>query len=869
MIKGESQVSRKMVKEDRIAICPQIGCIHLEKVKPLKLGILGFRKYPKCSNHKIPLVFVEEFIENFFDAVNACLFDNSSLPPVTLINLIKAEAPDELMAFINGWMYCNPIGRGAQVVSQYIDGLSRAYMKLLNRKQKKALNNEKNSKNRYSMLRSGLKKIADEYTTFLQEFRDKSELLYDPKYLGPLSDKVQKILDSWLRVYLNTIKTTSREKRNEASLKNESLPLLKEEYGKILHSGTCALLLGKSPPVVTKTMSAFELFSAYHEFLKAGLCRELNIKDLKVFLEEFEEFLNVNGEHILDIPEENENFNESDNMKDKINSRITSHYGFARIRNLISLYLFELIIDKNNKTHNIVSQLENDIKNNTNLPNQLTQEEILFLHSLMTKQREEFLKYFSDLTEVIRHLFGSCVVHKKIGALLIIKYIAKDLNSKGVNLSQNFVSFYESVKNIFDFLKKRFPNIFPIRSRTEKGLSNKERHKKNIKYRRIVGNRIKIYIIKNIYNGIYFKNKLGKCPECEKEGLRLNTTLSRLKALEFHHTTAGKEYSYTSNKLYHLFNNDRSNPEFLEDLIAFLESKKVRPICGNHHDAKTYKHFNYFRDFISWINLPKIFPKNIFALSPELIHTLIRISVDNHLKTKNLPLTHKDNIRIELARLLKKRYIIETFYGESCHICNEFSTKFYLTAFQFNHKDENKKTIKISKLSKYLTCTEIIEILEKEEGGYLCSNCHTVLHNNKYIPILHEIYDDKNIIKRALEDYNNARKKFKTITTKGIDIKNPLEQSIRITDGIENYLTAVYEISKSKQIVTNTSLCKYLGYSSNTIPLKYFNRNEKILKQYVNINKATRPTTYSLTKKGLEAVNLMVYFKKYYKNLTI
>lgn len=139
MIKNLSQVSRKELNEDRIAICPCFGCMYLKKVKPLKFGIIGFQKYPKCSKHKMPLVYIDEFIGNLFRAIIACLFDSKSLPPEQLINIIKKINPNDLKPFIYGWMYCNPIGRGAQIISQYIDGLSRGYIKLLNRKQKKML----------------------------------------------------------------------------------------------------------------------------------------------------------------------------------------------------------------------------------------------------------------------------------------------------------------------------------------------------------------------------------------------------------------------------------------------------------------------------------------------------------------------------------------------------------------------------------------------------------------------------------------------------------------------------------------------------------------------------------------------------------
>ena len=167
-------VSRKMLKEERIAICSHFGCGTIKKVKPLKFGSMGFRKYPKCSKHKLSLVFVDEFIEQFISSVNSCLFDISSLPPKDLVNSVTKDAPEELKLFINVWMYCSPIGRGAQVVSKYLDGLSKAYIKLLSRKQRKVIKGGKKSKNTYNMLRQGLKKVAEEYTLFLQELRTRS-----------------------------------------------------------------------------------------------------------------------------------------------------------------------------------------------------------------------------------------------------------------------------------------------------------------------------------------------------------------------------------------------------------------------------------------------------------------------------------------------------------------------------------------------------------------------------------------------------------------------------------------------------------------------------------------------------------------------
>ena len=85
MINSENQASRKGLEGDRIAVCPRFGCKTLEKIKPLKLGLIGFKKYPKCPEHKHPLVFVDEFIGDFLQSVHACVFYVSGATPKKLI----------------------------------------------------------------------------------------------------------------------------------------------------------------------------------------------------------------------------------------------------------------------------------------------------------------------------------------------------------------------------------------------------------------------------------------------------------------------------------------------------------------------------------------------------------------------------------------------------------------------------------------------------------------------------------------------------------------------------------------------------------------------------------------------------------------
>jgi hypothetical protein len=294
-------VNRKSIKEIRIAICPQFGCSYLKKVKPLKFGILGLHKYPKCSKHGNYLVIVEEFMNNFMNAVNACLYDKGGLPPEKLLNVIKMVSPDDLKRFINGWMYSNPIGRGAQLVSQYLDGLSKASIRLLSRKQKKSLQ-DSNSKNSYNMLRSALNKISDEYRNFLAKLRTNSNNFYDIKALKPLSGTSLKFLKAWLRDQFKEIKNSNIEINGEPHKLNDSLHEIKKYYNIVLQSGTCLTLLGKFPRIINKTIPAFELFSAFHDFLQSGLCSEITSTDILMLLEKQEESSNLfNPESKSDI----------------------------------------------------------------------------------------------------------------------------------------------------------------------------------------------------------------------------------------------------------------------------------------------------------------------------------------------------------------------------------------------------------------------------------------------------------------------------------------------------------------------------------------------------------------------------------------
>ena len=287
-MKSYTIVSRKTVEDDRIAICPKFGCENLTRVKPLKLGFLGFGKYPKCKEHQIPLVYVDERIGDFVNASLSCLFDVSSLPPQNLLFSIKKEIPEEVESFIKKWIYCITTGRGAPIISRYMDSISNSYFKQLSKKQLIFLKNEnKHKKTGISLaIKNGIQEITDQYTRLLKHLRIHHEVFNEPKELKPLSNRSKKILSGWLE---------SSKKANKLLLsieRKQDMPLseTKKYYDSILNMGICMCLLGystKKRENMTKQISAFDRFNAYFEFYSNGLTQKFSKTAIKELLQNF------------------------------------------------------------------------------------------------------------------------------------------------------------------------------------------------------------------------------------------------------------------------------------------------------------------------------------------------------------------------------------------------------------------------------------------------------------------------------------------------------------------------------------------------------------------------------------------------------
>ncbi|TFG22642.1 MAG: hypothetical protein EU529_09920 [Promethearchaeota archaeon] len=529
--------------------------------------------------------------------------------------------------------------------------------------------------------------------------------------------------------------------------------------------------------------------------------------------------------------------------------------GFVRIRNIISQYIFDLIKDKEIDSLKIAIFIIDNILKSENLPNQLKQEDLNMLHELITLDRENLLKYLTDLVEVIRQLIISSKVYKKIEAYMEIKGIADFLWEKGINFFKSQKGFYRIVLQIFDFLKEQYPDTFPSKMYS-KDFPTQD-------YKKIVSGKLKIYMVKNIYNGIYFKNGNGKCPDCIREGFIINTDISRLEAIELHHFSDVKELDFSAKKIYDIFTKNQSDPHVLEKIIALMESENVRLICRNHHQLLHAKNYNTFQYFINW--------EKLLSFPAEIIFILAKTCVNNYRETKALSKKHKEQIVLRLIGEIKKKYIIELIYGPYCHTCGEINTIKFLPSFAFAHLNSEMKTINASRLyDKGLTCIEILRILKKERGAYICANCHTVF-DYKDFNLFKIIYDNNVDYKTALNDYKRVQEKF-TIIQNIVNAKNPLDKSINISEVFEWYIIAIYKMLEANYDVTPKTLGDYMNIHPNTVH-EFFKdkeiRTRDFLEQYVQIIDGIppHPTHYYLTDKGYELVKLIIHFRDYYSIL--
>ncbi len=300
-MKSYTRVSRKTVGEDRIAICPKFGCAQMTRVKPLRYRFIGFGKYPKCKLHHIPLVYTDERIGDIVDAALACFFDISALPSKNLIDEVKSRFLNEFESFLKGWIYCITIGRGALIISRYMDSISNAYLKQLTNNQMKRLKKDKLlSKAVEDTIKNGMDEISTQYTRILTHLRTHSEIFVESEKLNPLSENLRKYLYNWQN---SMVKNNEILNSPEGKYHN-SLEIIKSNYDSILNVKICRSLIGLDPEIkeVKKAqLTAFDIFSAYNEFYAKGLTLKFTKLDISHIILEERTTINFTKKDLLDI----------------------------------------------------------------------------------------------------------------------------------------------------------------------------------------------------------------------------------------------------------------------------------------------------------------------------------------------------------------------------------------------------------------------------------------------------------------------------------------------------------------------------------------------------------------------------------------
>ncbi len=533
-------------------------------------------------------------------------------------------------------------------------------------------------------------------------------------------------------------------------------------------------------------------------------------------------------------------------------------YKLTPIKLIFSFYFFQLLLNRNIKFSNQIQIIKKDILNNTNLPKELDEVNVRELQEIAKNYPDVFTKYFSDMFNIVRYLMELATLYRIIGASIKILPIAKMFHKRGINLTQTVDGFHRSLTEIFDFLKEKNFKFFPKRVEST-DTPKKERPEKQRQMKRIVGTRIKLYIINHIYNGKYFKKGREGCPKCLNKGLK--TDITRIKGLEFHHPTEMREMQYTAENLYQLFINNQLNPYFLDDLIEAMQNEKVQLLCTNHHNLLHHEDYHDFKYLINWAN--------IFSYPAEIIRLLIRVAVDNFHKTKDLTIDEKKGKRRNLRSKIKKKYVLEFFNGRYCPACGKFNTLDHLTAFHFSHIDQRNEDIDILRLFRDKSCSKIVKALVNEGGGFVCGNCHTVFHFDKYIPLLEEIFEDKAIINNIIEDYENVRDKYSPIYNASVG--DPLKTSKAQYGKFQNYLMSIYAISNSGNDVTHSTLSEYMGLAIPSI-FKFFKQNKKLVSKYIDINIGSsgwngEETKYSLNADGEELIRVINHFRDYFSSI--
>jgi hypothetical protein len=184
--------------------------------------------------------------------------------------------------------------------------------------------------------------------------------------------------------------------------------------------------------------------------------------------------------------------------------------------------------------------------------------------------------------------------------------------------------------------------------------------------------------------------------------------------------------------------------------------------------------------------------------------------------------------------------------------------------------DERVKERKKRDMDLYnLPCSDIVSELEKQIGGYICGNCHMILHSNDLL--VNGIFNDQNKSALVQQYIETAEKRFNNNLIRNTKkIRDILSLDFRMKRSFIDYFFAFSDILKENKIININSIIDKLGVSSSTVN-SFFLKRRSLLEKYgsIIIGKSYRPTEYHLNNYGITILRLLQYFKVYYYNKSL
>ncbi|MHA1460923.1 MAG: hypothetical protein ACTSO8_05520 [Promethearchaeota archaeon] len=341
-------------------------------------------------------------------------------------------------------------------------------------------------------------------------------------------------------------------------------------------------------------------------------------------------------------------------------------------------------------------------------------------------------------------------------------------------------------------------------------------------------------ILTNIYNG-KFKEK---CPECE-------TKVFKLPAFDFHHL----------DKNYKLTQRIRTRGNWKKTMER-LEQEKTIPLCNSCHLTKKATVFNKFKEIV--------LRKNNFENNLTGIENNIYQYIKSNLEPEENKHLH------QIKSWIKKRIVTERLYKGSCIGCGEKD----LSTFQFHHRDPEKKSYRSWTQINFLSISEIMEKLVKDNAICLCGTCHSMVEARHFKENMNEIVGSKNLpelktfyekLNRNINNYSfpkeleskvnyrsriiqNKLAKLKEIET-GTPLKESIEYQTAYGEAWKKYLFHINKLTDEGKKVQTKILAENVGVNTRNTRK---NIQKLIAKGLISINGEHNNRTILLTEKGKE-----------------